>query len=130
MLDGKVQVLGERMDVLEENVRVLDGKVQVLGERMDTLDDKVRVLDENVRTMKEDIHVLSNRMDKVEDKVHVTNIILENDVTVRLQNIEECYTSTYKRYQEGVEDLDMLKSDMGVVKQVVSKHSEILKRIS
>ena len=123
VLDGKVQVLSERMDVLEENVRVLDGKIQVLSDRVDTLD-------ENVGTMRKDICVLNDRMDKVEDKVRMTNIILENDVIPRLQNIEGCYVSTYKRYQEGVSDIDTLKTDMSLVKKVVTRHSEILQRIS
>lgn len=122
-LEGKVEVLGERIDALESKVDALENKVEVLSDRVDTLE-------ENVRTMRTDICVLTDRMDKVEDKVRMTNIILENDVIPRLQNIEGCYVSTYKRYQEGVNDIDKLKTDMSLVKKVVTRHSEILQTIS
>ena len=34
-------------------------------------------------------------------KLKPVQLLLENDVLPRLQNIESCYTSTYRRYANG-----------------------------
>lgn len=63
--------------------------------------------------------------------IRCTNIELtqENDILLRLQNIESCYTSIYRRYANGIEEMEMLKSDMEVIKRVVMEHSEKLQKI-
>ena len=76
---------------------------------------------------------MSEMMDKKLEpiKERLTNIELtqENDILPRLQNIESCYTSTYCRYANGIEEMEMLKSDMEVIKRVVMEHSEKLQKI-
>lgn len=76
---------------------------------------------------------MSEMMDKKLEpiKERLTNIELtqENDILPRLQNIESCYTSTYRRYANGIEEMEMLKSDMEVIKRVVMEHSEKLQKI-
>lgn len=49
---------------------------------------------------------ISDMMDKklkpVNDRLKKIEFTQENEILPRLQNIESCYTSTYKRYQSGV----------------------------
>ena len=53
----------------------------------------------------------------------------ENKVLPRLRTIETCYTSTYDRYKDNVEDYGIMKQDISILKKVVSEHSEKLQRI-
>ncbi|MCC2864933.1 hypothetical protein NE619_13045 [Anaerovorax odorimutans] len=64
-----------------------------------------------------------------EDMKNIT-LLLEQDVLPRLQNIESCYTSTYRRYASGADQLDALQADMDIIKKIVQEHSEKLKEIS
>lgn len=48
----------------------------------------------------------------------------------RLQNIESCYTTTYRRYSNGIEEMEALQADMDIVKKVVAEHSAKLQKIS
>jgi len=73
---------------------------------------------------------IDNRFDKLEQDVRKIRIICENDLQPRLQNIESCYLSTYRRYQESVEEHDTMKLDIQVLKSVVKEHSEKLQKIS
>lgn len=59
-----------------------------------------------------------------------TQLFLENEILPRLQNLESCYTTTYHRYANGIQQLDGLQNDMDIVKKVVSEHSELLQKIS
>lgn len=46
--------------------------------------------------------LLDNKLKPIKDDVKGINLMLENDILPRLQNIESCYTSTYRRYQSGI----------------------------
>ena len=54
----------------------------------------------------------------------------ENIIFPRLQTIESCYTSTYIRYSNGIEQLDTIQSDVEVMKKVISEHSEKLQKLA
>jgi len=77
---------------------------------------------------------LSGMMDKklkpVQDSITQIKITQENDILPRLQNIESCYTSTYNRYANGIEQLDAVIQDIEILKKVVTEHSVKLQAIS
>lgn len=73
--------------------------------------------------IREDVREIGERVKKVE-------LMQENIVIPRLQNIEACYMSTYDRYKTSVEDYEQIKEDVFLLKQVVMEHSEKLQKIS
>ena len=58
------------------------------------------------------------------------NLTLENSISPRLQNIEDCYLSTYKRYQKSAEQTDAMQVDLDIMKKVLIEHSQKLQQIS
>lgn len=82
----------------------------------------------------EDLLAISQLLDvklkPIKDDVKDINLTLENDVLPRLQNIESCYVSTYKRYQSGVSQIEAMQADIEILKKVVTNHSEKLQKIS
>lgn len=77
---------------------------------------------------------ISEMMDKklkpVNDRLKKIELTQENEILPRLQNIEACYTSTYKRYQTGTEQIEAMQADIDVMKSVIREHSEKLQKIS
>lgn len=67
---------------------------------------------------------------KIDSRTQKIEFLLENNVLPRLQNIEACYTSTYRRYSEGMEQLEKMQLDMDILKKVVSGHSEKLQKLA
>ena len=47
--------------------------------------------------------IMDKKLKPVNDRLKKIELTQENDILLRLKNIESCYTSTYKRYQTGVE---------------------------
>jgi hypothetical protein len=74
--------------------------------------------------------LLDNKLKPLKDDINDTKLILENDVLPRLQNIESCYTSTYKRYQSGINQIESMQTDIQILKKVVSEHSEKLQKLA
>ena len=54
----------------------------------------------------------------------------EMEILPQLATIESCYTSTYERYKDGVEQQDSMQRDLAILKQVVTGHSKRLLEIS
>lgn len=75
-------------------------------------------------------NMMDTKLEPIKADVKNTKMLLENDVLPRLQNIESCYTSTYRRYASGIEEMKALKADMEIIKKVVADHSEQLKQLA
>lgn len=73
--------------------------------------------------IREDIQEIKSRVKKIE-------IIQENQILPRLNNIESCYTSTYDRYKDNVETYESMKQDISLMKKVITEHSEKLKNLT
>ena len=73
--------------------------------------------------IKEDIQEIKTRVKKIE-------ITQENEILPRLNTIESCYTSTFDRYKDSVDDYESLKQDIAIIKKVVAEHSEKLQRLA
>ncbi len=74
--------------------------------------------------------MLDKKLKPVNDRLKRIELTQENEILPRLQNIESCYTSTYKRYQTGTEQIDAIQADIEVIKSVIREHSEKLQKIS
>ena len=84
------------------------------------------MMDKKLKTLNEKIDQIREENSEAARSI---KIILENDILPRLQNIESCYTDTYKRYVIGVEQLEALQTDMEILKRVVSEHSRKLQNL-
>ena len=62
----------------------------------------------------------------------ITNIELriENDLIPRISHMEDCYISTYERYQNGIDQLDEMQRDIEVIKTTVTGHSNELNKFT
>ncbi len=122
-LDKKLAPINEKLDRIEQKVDVLEQRVDVLEKDVGELKQKVDVIEKDVGELKQKVGVIEKDVRKLE-------LIYENDLQPRLQNIESCYLSTYRRYQDSIMENDAMKLDIQVLKRVVMEHSEKLQKIS
>lgn len=129
-LDKFEKKLDEKFEQkLDEFEQKLDEKLdQKFDEKFDQkfdekFDQKLEPIKNCISIMQQDIHELKDTQQKM-------GLLLENDVLPRLQNIESCYISTYDRYKNNVNDYEIMKQDIDLLKKVVAEHSEKLQKIS
>ena len=73
---------------------------------------------------------LDARLNPIENRIKRIEVdLLESKVIPRLNTIETCYTSTYDRYKDSVEDYEALKQDISIMIKVITEHSEKLQKI-
>ena len=70
------------------------------------------------------LNPIENRIKRIEVD------ILESQVIPRLNTIESCYTSTFDRYKDSVEDYESMKQDISIMKRVIEEHSEKLNKLA
>lgn len=75
-------------------------------------------------------NIVEKQIEPLKQDIKSTKILLENDILPRLQNIEACYTSTYRRYADSINQIETMQSDISILKKVVAEHSDKLQKIS
>jgi len=75
-------------------------------------------------------NMIDQKLKPINDRLKRIELTQENDILPRLQNIESCYTSTFKRYQSSVELIESMQADIDVLKHVVTEHSEKLQKLA
>lgn len=113
-------------ELLIEISGLLDKKLKPINERLDQMDAKFDRMDARIDGVDAKIDGV-----REESRSDIKNIrlLLENDVLPRLQNIESCYTDTYRRYIVGIEKIDAMQADIDILKRVVSEHSKKLQNM-
>ena len=118
------------MTALEERVTKLEDRVTAMEGRMIAMDDHMEKIEGRMTSVEDHMAVVEGRLTTNEGHMLRVEILLENDMLPRLQNIEACYTSTYRRYQFRTEQIDTMQEDVNVLKKVVQEHSEMLLRLA
>lgn len=115
---------------LENEIQFIKDDISALKNDVSSLNSDVSTLKSDVSSLKSDVSILKSDVATLKKDQKHTQLLLENEVLPRLQNLESCYTTTYERYASGIQQLDALQCDVDILKNVVAEHSEILQRIS
>ena len=129
VLKSDVAVLKSDVAVLKSDVTVLKSDVTVLKSDVAVLKSDVAVLKSDVAVLKSDVTTLQGTVSGIQDSVKRLELINENEILPRLQNIEECYISTYERYAQGISQIGNMQTDITLLKKVVTGHSEQLDKL-
>ena len=96
----------------------------------DMMDRKLNHITKDVQEVKKDIKVLKTEVGNIDIRVKNIELNQETKVLPRLNIIESCYSSTYDRYKDSVEDYEAIKQDVSIMKKVIQEHSQKLQNIS
>lgn len=109
---------------------MMDRKLKPLQKDISSLQNDISNMKSEMMDIKAQIKETNVRIDMIETNINKIEVIQENEILPRLQNIESCYTSTYNRYAKGVEQIENTLQDMSLIKTVVTEHSAKLEKIS
>lgn len=74
--------------------------------------------------------LFDKKLKPIEQRLKNIELKLENEMGPQLQNIQACYTSTYDRYKDSVDDYEAMKQDISIMKKVITEHSEKLQKLA
>ena len=76
-----------------------------------------------------EIQAVKADLQAVKADLQAVKISQENVILPRLEEIESCYTDTYKRYQNGIDKIDAMEIDINNLKKVTLQHSEAIAKL-
>lgn len=109
---------------------LLDVKFKPVKDDIAELKEDVNSLNQRVGNLEEGMSSLNRRVGNLETDVRRVCLTLETGIEPRLQNIENCYISTYKRYSDGVNKIEELQEDVKLLKGVAAEHGEQINRLA
>lgn len=119
-----LSAMSEMTESLRKSMREeMTEMAKVLRSEMSEMKESLRgEMSEMIEPIKEDLQEIKTRVKRVE-------LTQENEILPRLNTIESCYTSTFERYKNSVDDYETMKQDVSILKKVVADHSEKLQKI-
>lgn len=99
-----------------------------LDERLKPIEHELKSLKAEVDGLKAEVDGLKKEVDTLKTEIHQIKLFQENIIMPRLNDIEACYTSTYKRYKDHADRMEQTYEDVALLKKVVAGHSEMLQR--
>lgn len=99
---------------------------QMLLAMSNMMDAKLKPVNNEIQSLKTG---LCAEIQAVKADLQAVKIFQENVILPRLEEIESCYTGTYKRYQHGIDKIDAMEIDINNLKKVTLKHSEAIDRL-
>lgn len=99
---------------------------QMLLAMSNMMDAKLKPVNNEIQALKTG---LCAEIQAIKADLQAVKIFQENVILPRLEEIESCYTGTYKRYQHGIDKIDVMEIDINNLKKVTLKHSEAIDRL-
>lgn len=123
------QMMEEMLDrKLDERLKPIEHELKVLKAEVKDLKGEVKGLKAEVDGLKAEVDGLKKEVDTLKTEIHQIKLFQENIIMPRLNDIEACYTSTYKRYKDHADRMEQTYEDVALLKKVVASHSEMLQR--
>ena len=67
---------------------------------------------------------------ELQAEIHQIKLFQENIMMPRLNTIESCYTSTYDRYKNSIEEYERMQADNELMKEIIMEHSAQLQKMA
>lgn len=130
LLDKKMSALDAKWeDRLNTFASRMEVRFEALEARADALDAKMDAMDAEWKARLAAMDAKwEAKLDAMDMRLKRVEMKLENDVIPRLQNIEDCYRTTFDRYRESVAGYESMQADVEILKRVVMDHSERLRQ--
>ena len=127
MMDNKLKPLNEKISRIEVDMN--NG-----FEKMDKIEANMNNGFEKMDKIEANMNIGFEKMDKIEANMNrgfnEINIVLENEIRQGIKLLAENYLPSAKRYEKAVLETENMKTDIELLKKVVTDHSEKLQKIS
>lgn len=83
-------------------------------------------LDEKLEPLKKDMSEVKDRVTNIENRVTNIELDIENDIRPGIITLCDAYGTQFDRYSISIESHEKMKTDIEVLKSIVSRHFDLL----
>lgn len=90
------------------------------------LDEKLEPLKKDMSEVKDRVTNIENRVTNIENRVTNIELDIENDIRPGIITLCDAYGTQFDRYSISIESHEKMKTDIEVLKSIVSRHFDLL----
>ena len=113
----------------------LKAEIQPIKNEMQTLRNEIRSvkteLQGEIQAVKAELQgEIQAVKAELQAEIHQIKLFQENIMMPRLNTIESCYTSTYDRYKNSIEEYERMQADNELMKEIIMEHIAQLQKMA
>ncbi len=126
-IDGRFAQIDNRFAQIEARLAQIDDSFAQIDDRFAQIDDKFEFYNANLEAS---FSRLESEIFKLQDAVKDINLRLDNEIMPNIRLLSENYVPAAKRYEAASDEIIAIRSDVDLLKIVVSQHSKRLEQMA
>ncbi len=104
----------------------LDEKLEPLKKDMSEVKDRVTNIENRVTNIEDRVTNIETQVTKIKNRVTNIELDIENDIRPGIITLCDAYGKQFDRYSISIESHEKMKTDIEVMKSIVSRHFDLL----
>ena len=104
----------------------LDEKLEPLKKDMSEVKERVTNIEDRVTNIENRVTDMETQITNIKDRVTNIEIDIENDIRPGIITLCDAYGKQFDRYSISIESHEKMKTDIEVMKSIVSRHFDLL----
>ena len=135
ILDAKLEArFAEQNAKFEARFAQIEAKFAQIDDRFAQIDDRFAQIDDKFEFYNANLEASFSRLEseifKLQDAVKDINLRLDNEIMPNIRLLSENYVPAAKRYEAASDEIIAIRSDVDLLKIVVSQHSKRLEQMA
>ena len=133
-IDDRFAQIDDRFAQIEARLAQIDGRFAQIDDSFAQIDDRFAQIDDKFEFYNANLEASFSRLEseifKLQDAVKDINLRLDNEIMPNIRLLSENYVPAAKRYEAASDEIIAIRSDVDLLKIVVSQHSKRLEQMA
>ena len=125
-LDEKLEPLKKDMSEVKDRVTNIENRVTNIENRVTNIEDRVTNIENRMTKIEDRVTNMETQITNIKDRVTNIEIDIENDIRPGIITLCDAYGTQFDRYSISIESHEKMKTDIEVMKSIVSRHFDLL----
>ena len=126
MSDMMDQRLDEKLEPLKKDMSEVKDRVTNIENRVTNIEDRVTNIENRVTNIENRVTDMETQITNIKDRVTNIELDIENDIRPGIITLCDAYGTQFDRYSISIESHEKMKTDIEVMKSIVSRHFDLL----
>ena len=120
------QRLDEKLEPLKKDMSEVKDRVTNIENRVTNIENRVTNIEERVTNIENRVTNMETQITNIKDRVTNIELNIENDIRPGIITLCDAYGTQFDRYSISIESHEKMKTDIEVMKSIVSRHFDLL----
>ena len=120
------QRLDEKLEPLKKDMSEVKDRITNIEDRVTKIENRVTNIENRVTNIEDRVTDMETQITNIKDRVTNIELNIENDIRPGIITLCDAYGTQFDRYSISIESHEKMKTDIEVMKSIVSRHFDLL----